>query len=269
MTSKKLPKGFKVPDKELKRRQVVSLTGYDKSGKTHFGLTAPGDIALFNLNNGLEGVVHKFEDKNIYEFRMNIPEELGVAGKDDETKRANKKAAIDMKNMAIMEIERFIEGWRWALMDPSIRTIIIDKLTELWLLYRVAEFGKATQVPAQLYNYLNAKFERRVNEIFQTEKNLIMINGMRAIYKDKEPSGEYERDSYKNIGGLVQTNLFIERDTKKLKTPIPGQPNPGFKVIVENSRTNPDLLGAEFPGMMCNFPTVAAMITGTSPEEWK
>ncbi len=273
MTSKKLPSGFSEPSKEVANRHVISLTGHDKSGKTHFSLTSQGPIAFFNLNTGLEGVVHKF-DKKIYEFKMNAPEEQGAAGKgkgDDAAKKRNAAAAIDMKNLAQLEIERFVKGWQWALScpDEEVKTIVIDKGTELWLLYRVAEFGKTTQVPAQLYNYLNAKFERRINEIFGTEKNLIMIHDMKEIYRDKDPTGKFERDGYKKIGGIVQTNLFAARSDEKLKHPMPGQPNPPFVVTVEDSRINPDLLGTEFNGPMCTFSMVAGMISGTAPTDWE
>jgi hypothetical protein len=269
--SKNLPEGFETPSKEIVKRHVISITGPDKSGKTHFSLTAPGPIAFFNLNTGLEGVIHKFDTKEIYEFRMNAPEEQGAAGRTDEAKRANAKAAIDMKNLAQLEVERFVKGWQWALSCPpeEVKTIVIDKCTELWLLYRVAEFGKTTQVPAQLYNYLNAKFERRINEIFGTEKNLILIHDMKEIYRDKNPTGEYERDGYKKIGGIVQTNLFAERSPEKLKHPIPGQPNPPFIIRVENSRINENLLNQDFVGPLANFPMIAATISGTSPTDWE
>lgn len=268
MTSKKLPRGFKEPSKEIVTRHVISITGMDKSGKTHFSLSSQSPIAFFNLNNGLEGVIHKF-DKKVYEFKMNTPEEQGAAGRSDSAKDFNKKAAMDMKNLAIIEVERFVEAWTWALRDSEIRTIVIDKGTELWLLYRVAEFGKTTQVPSQLYNYLNAKFERRINEIFETDKNLIILHDMKEIYRDKNPTGEFERDGYKKIGGIVQTNLFATRADEKPKHPVKGQPNPPFIMTVEDSRINPDLLGTEFNGPMATFPMIAAMISGTAPNVWE
>jgi hypothetical protein len=254
MTSKKLPSGFSEPKKEITNRHVISIAGHDKTGKTHFSLTTPGPIAFFNLNTGLEGVVHKF-DKKIYEFKMNAPEEQGAAGtgkNDDEAKRRNVKAAKDMKNLAVDEVNRFVDGWKWAISCPKeeVKTIVIDKGTELWLLYRVAEFGK-------------------INEIFGTEKNLIIIHDMKELYMDKNPTGKYERDGYKKIGGIVQTNLFATRSEEKLKHPIPGQPNPPFIMTVENSRINPDLINQDFVGPLCTFPMVASMISGTPPTDWE
>jgi len=262
---KNMPEGFTEPNKKVLNRMICSVVGRDKKGKTHYSLTAPAPIAFFNLNTGLEGVVQKFE-KEIWEFRLELPKELGSAESDKDAKRA---AAIDMKNLAMMEVEKFLKGWKTALLNAQVKTIVIDTASELWALYRLAEFGKSTQVPPHLYNYLNAKFKREINKIYATNKNLILLHQMKEEYIENAPTGKYIREGFKEIGHMVQTNLIATRMKEKTKYPLPGQPNPPFVIIVENSRTNPDLLETEFVGMMATFPMVSSMITGTPPKEWK
>jgi hypothetical protein len=265
MTLKTLPTGFNPPKKANNNRLICSVSGMDKTGKTHFALGAPAPIAFFNLNIGLEGVIQKF-DSQIGVFDLEMPEELGSHSL--EKKSDKDKVVIDMKNQAINEIHKFEGAWVAALKSPDVRTIVIDTNTELWGLYRIAEFGKTNQIPGHLYNYLNSKYKRRLSDVFKTDKNLILTHSMREIYEGKEATGEWTPDRQKNIPGLVQVNLIAERCKEKSKASIPGQPNPPFKIIVENSRVNPDLLNSEFEGVMCTFPMVAAMVMGTSPDAW-
>ena len=52
---------------ETHKRLIVSIAALEKCGKTHFALTAPGPIAYFNFDIGVEGVIGKFcKDKSIW-----------------------------------------------------------------------------------------------------------------------------------------------------------------------------------------------------------
>jgi hypothetical protein len=55
--------GFKEADTEVKLRILVGVEALEKEGKTHFALTAPGPLAVFDFDTGMEGVVHKFAGK--------------------------------------------------------------------------------------------------------------------------------------------------------------------------------------------------------------
>src|SRR5882672_1031716 len=65
---------------EPPKRLVMSVDSLPKEGKTNFSLTAPGPIASHNLDFGLEGVVEKFPNKEIYEFRYEIPHSAMLPG---------------------------------------------------------------------------------------------------------------------------------------------------------------------------------------------
>ena len=61
---------------KLYPRIILSLCGLEKQGKTHFSLTAPGDIMYFNLDNRMEGVVDKFSgEKTIQIVDINFSDD--------------------------------------------------------------------------------------------------------------------------------------------------------------------------------------------------
>ena len=52
----------------LPKRLVISLAGFEKTGKTHLAFTGKSPIVIFNLDLGTEGVIEKFQaaGKEIY-----------------------------------------------------------------------------------------------------------------------------------------------------------------------------------------------------------
>jgi len=64
--------GANLAEVTRKRRLVVRIGGHEKNGRTTFGLTAPGPIAFFNLNNRAEHVLDRFvKEKEIQVFEYN------------------------------------------------------------------------------------------------------------------------------------------------------------------------------------------------------
>jgi hypothetical protein len=53
--------GFSDAVVETPYRLIASVSGKEKTGKTHFALTAPEPIIFFNIDVGTEGVVGKFQ----------------------------------------------------------------------------------------------------------------------------------------------------------------------------------------------------------------
>ena len=72
--------GFSDDYVETPRRLVISVEGREKTGKSHFGLTAPGPIVYLNVDIGTEGVVGKFQDKGkqVYLYDIRIPREANA-----------------------------------------------------------------------------------------------------------------------------------------------------------------------------------------------
>lgn len=248
-------KGYQqVTDVELPRRLIVRVGGLDKTGKTHFALTAPAPIAIINADRGLEGVVEKFaRDKEIHvsaAFR-DMPSETDA----DADKRW-----------------RELYDCYWAALDDKhIRSIVMDTDTEAWEIARLAELGRLEQVPQLKYTDLNRKFREMIDAAFTRDKNVILVCKYKKQYvKSTNPknamgnwTGLHEPAGFGDLPYIVQANLrtrMIDNDS--------GGKAPAIEIV--NCRQDMSLNGEVFEGEMASFPWVASMIVkGTSPGDWE
>lgn len=238
--------GFEQADTTVYPRLIVDIHAQEKVGKTHFGLTAPGDIAMFNLDIGLEGVVHKFADKKrIMVYDMHIPH--------NDPESAEKIW------------EDFKDVYAAALKDKSIRSIIFDTGSELWEMCRLARFGKIAQVQPWHYGPVNAEFNGVIRDAFRSQKNLVMLHKMKPLYVNDKRTKKYERAGFGTVGYIVQLSLRLTKDDED-----------GRRGIIVESRHDPELEGMELyddekKGIeMLNFPYLASLaIEGTTEEDWK
>lgn len=235
-------KGMSKPKLTVSKRVVMSLEGMDKTGKTHFALTAPGPIALFNFDIGLEGVIHKFADKEI------LTSDVQFARTGD-------------ADAWVQTWEDFKRMFTEAIRHPDVRTVVIDNGTEMWELLRLARLGKLTQVMPHKYTELNTEFRELMRrEVFESNKNVIFIHKVKQQWVNDKFTGKYERAGFKDIGYLVQLNALSWWDEDEQE----------FCLTVMNSRHDPELIGEELRGPMLNFPTLATMIfPGTRTKDWR
>lgn len=229
----------------------MALMGQVKNGKTHFALTAPTPMAYFNLDNGLEGVVHKFAGREIYVKNIDMP------SPDD----------VNAEKTAEQAWEDFLTSYEKVLAMPEIRTVVIDTATELWELVRLAKFGKLTEVPPQYYSLVNRKFKKliRAADMAKT-KNLILIQKLKEVWVNKKWTGEYTLDGYNGTAGMVQVVANLQRFDKEVL--FNGNPvNKGdFALTVVDCRHNPMLNNTYLTGPLCTFPFLASsVIDGTVP----
>lgn len=223
-------KGFEEPDYEIQKRLVVSIDGHNQGGKTHLALTAPDPIALINFDDGLEGVIHKFKDKQIVVKNMEHPPD-GAEGNNAYWQRA---------------VTQFKSAYFKALQTPAIRTIIIDTGTELWEVLRLARLGKLSQVMPTQYIAVNAEMQQLVRTAYSYSKNLIILHKFKQVYEGNNWNGEYTRAGFSGMGYAVQVCIeaFYEDGEFGLR-------------IYDKCRHNPTLAeGLELYGDMCNFETL-------------
>jgi len=220
-------------DLEGSDRIILSISGMDKQGKTHFALTAPGPLALFSTDIGEEGVVEKFGDKDIQLLRLEHVDE------DDPTTEAEG------------EFDRFKEAYYYALKGKRFRTLVIDTATEIWELLRLARFGRLTQVMPYQYGPVNKEYRELIRDAYKQDKNIVLIHKMKPKYVNDKRTGEYERSGFGDTGFLVQVNAEIYRDE-----------DGDFVLWVQNCRKNPDLAGEELVGPMCSFDFLSSMANG-------
>ncbi len=219
----------------LPKRLLVNIEGLDKGGKTHLALTAPGPIALFDMDRGLEGVVQKFmkEKEILFTSYRHMP----------------CVTEMDHKNLWA----KFEKDYDTVLLHKGIRSIIDDTATELWEKARLAEFGRLSNVQ-HLYPALNAKFRKLIDRAFDAEKNLILIHKRKKSYKQNAKgedswTGGWEKAGFGEVGYIVQVNLYAFQ-----------QDDGEFACEVINSRLQPSLNGEVFAGELCTFPYIASLL---------
>ena len=219
----------------LPKRLLVNIEGLDKGGKTHLALTAPGPIALFDMDRGLEGVVQKFmkEKEILFTSYRHLP------------------CVTEADHKALWA--KFEKDYDVALAGKGVRSIIFDSATELWEKARLAEFGRLSNVQ-HLYPALNAKFRKLIDRAFDAEKNLILVHKRKkqyAVNKKGEDAwnGLYERAGFSETGYIVQVNLCAFQ-----------QDDGEFACRVMNSRLQPSLNGEIFAGELCTFPYIASLL---------
>lgn len=239
----KLPQGF-APSSSLrvKRRLIMSLSGREKQGKTHFSLTAPGPIAFFSMDLGTEGVVGKFPDKEIW-----------VGEYDYHSIQGMDPAAI------AGEWERLKRDYIMIMKTPEIRTVVWDTATEVWEMIRIARFGKLTQVKPHHYGPVNAEYRDLLRLAYAGDKNLILLHKMKAEYVEDKRTGRFERAGFGDTGFLVQLNALAWRDQEGM-----------FGITVQDSRQNPALMGEEIMEPLLSFPFLATQVFPETEEgDWE
>lgn len=245
------------------RRLIVSVEALDKHGKTDWSLTAPGPIAFQNFDNGMEGVVEKFEPFK----QIQLSDYRGGDASSDIIGLNVEKT----KQLFGRIWTRFQANYLTAVKAPltSVRSIVWDTGTELWETARLAEFGKVDHVKPIFYGPLNAEFKALIDLAYSHDKNLIILHRMKKQYKitksDKGESdawtGRWERAGYSDMGSRVQLKVRLERDDSGGSST--------FRCVVLDCRQQPSLNGRVFEGDECSFPYVAAEVfPSTTPLDW-
>lgn len=238
------------------RRILVATEGADKSGKTNFALSAPGPIGYINLDIGLEGVVEKFMGKKqIFVKHCPVPPITEL------NNQVNQKKYLQIWH----EVKKAHDAFRG---EAGIRTIVWDTGTDAWELVRLAEFGQLAPGAdiKRAYQPLNMLFKALIREMYEGDKNFVMIHKLKERYvAGKNNKGElveswdggYKRAGFKETGYLIQVNVEHFRDEE------------GFGVRIKDSRQNPWTSGMTFRDDEADFAHVAsAILDGTRLEDW-
>lgn len=234
--------GYELVGKEEAGRPsiVMAVEGRDKKGKTYFGLTAPGPIALINLDAGTKRVVDNFLGKKKI-FAADMSMELN--------KREPDYAAVWKR------IEKIYYA---ALESKIIRTVVIDSWTECWTVYRMAHWGRIALPPEASYKYgpANADMARILRNAVSSNKNVVLTVRLKAEYVKDEYTGEWVPDGWSKTRYEVQDTIKVDRNE-----------DDDFMAAIVESRNNGEARGDEFVGPLCSFPFVAQTLIPESEEK--
>jgi hypothetical protein len=245
-SAKNLPK--------LRKRLVMAASAGEKEGKTTLALSAPGPIAFFNLDIGLEGVLDQWVDKK----------QIVVAEFD------YKDATNVGEWVAVWE--QMKRAWMAALKNPDVRTLVMDTETEMWELIRLARFGKLTQVMPHHYGPVNTEYNDLIRKIYDTDKNLILLRKLKDEYINDKKTGNMEIAGFKNVPYLVQVDVVLWKKRESRHPSLMGIKGGGgtFGMTVRECRQNREVEGLDLEEPNSDFATLAMEVfPGTDPEDWE
>lgn len=229
------------------RRLIMALRAFDKDGKTTFGLTVPKPVMYLNFDRKIEQVV--LDNLGITESDIYIKEI-----------RFDSRDAQDVCKKIWNSVE---ESIIWALEEStSIRSIVADTETEMWELARMAEFGQVTEVMPYRYTKLNAAYGSLLDKCDKYDKNIVLLRKMKKQYKNDKWNGKYEVSGFGKVKDKVQVNAEMYREEGQDGKDV-------FTLEIINNGLVAGMNHQPFSGEMCSFPWVAAMLTGTTPDEWE
>lgn len=231
---------------------TMVITALEKCGKTHFALTAPKPMALFNLDRNLSEFLKKIKDEDklqIEFYHMELPKVSKVSESD----------TLSHNDLKLNWI-KFVEAYKHVLSLDEIRTVVIDTATDLWQYLRLVKFGKLKQVNKYEYDIVNAIFKNLIKKAEDTDKNLLLLHKMKAEWVNESKTGNYERAGYGEVGYLAQTEVQLSKGWEYDEDGEKGERL--FKVEVKSCSHNPDLEGQSFEGDLCNFPMLSSLVLG-------
>jgi len=224
--------GFSDEKVRTPERIIASLSGKDKTGKTHIACTAPPPITFLDIDIGVEGVVNKFQDsgKQILVYKVRVPK--GEVQGFYTTMWTDVKARIK------------------KVCDMNKGTLVMDTASEIYELARLARFGKLEQVMPHHYSEVNSEWRKEIMAaIFESDINAVLLHKVKPKYINNVRTSESEVSGFGETGYLVQLNAitYCEEDEDG-KTQ--------FCLYIENSRHNHLLKGQVLRGPMFNFSTL-------------
>ena len=228
--------GFSDEVREMPYRLVASVSGREKTGKTHFALTAPDPIFFINIDIGTEGVIEKFQaqGKKIYVYDVRVP------------RTAKQEVYVPMwENLkAIFQ----------KVYQAGVGTVVVDSDTEAFELARLAKFGKLSQVLPHNYVEVNNEYREILRLAFDSTMNSVFLHKMKAKYVNDKRTNEFEPSGFGDMEYNSQVNVLMYReDTDE---------GPEFSAFIKDCRHNPNVNGEWLRGEMCNFEFLLALIHG-------
>ena len=213
------------------QRIIASIAGFEKTGKTHLSMTGRSPIVIINLDVGTEGVAEKFkatgQDVYVHNIELQRPTSL-IEASDGASHAVWKQQWIEL-NRKLEQIYTLNPG-----------TVVIDTMTEVYELVRLAHFGKMDQVMPNRYGPVFAEMKAMVRQAYAAERtSTVFIHKMGTNFDTKQP----EVKGWRDMDFMVQVNLRNDR------TP----PEAGFGLdnyysVIKDCRQNPYTNGMRLEG---------------------
>jgi hypothetical protein len=246
--------GYTKAEGAAKPRLIASSYGEVGTLKTSFWLGAPGPIVVLSFDKGLEGVIEPYQDlKDIYvkEFAW----ATAVGEKPDQ-------------DAAIAVVDEFTEVFEHSINIPGVRTVFIDKETDMWSAFKYAKFGPPEKGKPEDWDGLKNQVRRLLNMPKALDINFGVIQGMRNEWipgpvnpntgkKGMTQSGRRIPLGMDDVEAIMHVNIEHFREDGEFKMRIGKARGPGGREI--QYQVLPALSFAEFGQLV--FP-------GTDDSDW-
>jgi len=260
---------FSLAESDRAYRTLLRAVGERGTGKSRLIFTGPEPIFQFSFDQGEEGVVEEFASTK----------EIQVRNYDwDPSKNKG-----DSKEYAAEIRDHYEADLDYAIATGAKRrkpfTLGLDKETDLWLLYRYAEFGGPSDAPKN-YEDLNRRYISMLNRVKACRyANLILVQGMRDEWgtvvevvngqKKKKPyqTGRRVPSGFDRIDEIVFAEIMTHRTRVEGVNKFWFDFKADFDPEFGKSRQNASLSGQRLPAM--TLPELGSfLIEGSEPEEW-
>ena len=246
-----------------RRHMLMSIQGATSSRKSSFALSAPGAIAVFDHDNGLEYVVDRYSgDKEIFQVTNDDGENpLAVTPESDEIKKQAQADRIWGKVKTT---------YYEALANPDIKTIVVDTGSHLWEIAQWSEMGRIAienadkENPVLPFHYgeVNQQFRSLFQQAIRSKKHVIFTHREKEEWSSKGGTGKMILHGWKHTLYEVEVALV----SSMFGTGSAAVPN----IRVAKCRINQGMEGHTFSGEKeCNFAHIAGKITGTDEKDWR
>ncbi len=204
---------FALASEAAPARTIWLASGEAGTGKTSLALSLGGPTLIQSLDKGTEGLASIREARNrgtkIYVKEYDwTPEGSGsAAGADDFNQDYARKVR-----------DEIIADYRYA-MKAGVRVIIWDKETDIWEVFRYAEFGKPS-ASAKDYAKLNQRYMALINESKATTISFCLIQGMKAEWGKSAdgkptPTGQRIRSGFDRLDEIAFLDMLHTRQDGK------------------------------------------------------
>ena len=214
-------------------RMIVALWGGEKTGKTHFCLTAPQPIYLINTDHGYRELLRRPEFRDLDILVEDICEDPA----------AGALGSFEAAQPALALFHETYMGWIQELKQHT-GTIIIDNASFLWDLVQYVKLEEAKrerfdkQSKAKTvdelrdsrfdYGPVNHYYNVMMRAIYNTQGNLILTHSAKSKYDERgQELGQLQMQGFRGTGSIVQAVCQTYKDKG------------AFKLVVTHSRHAP------------------------------
>jgi hypothetical protein len=205
---------FKLATSLATPRIIAASVGGPGAGKTQFWLGAPAPIVFMSLDHGLEGVVDKFQED--YKEQHGELKEIRVVEYNWAPSQKDEQEA-DFQKQAVTLRDQFINDFELAC--KYARTVVWDKETDVWNLFRYAQFGSPKAEVARDFDKVNQLMRKTINHPKSLTINFGLIQDVKDEWASQsKKTGTVKRAGFREVEGLIHVDLWHERREGKFFT---------------------------------------------------